>query len=61
MKITKQFRKSGNGDLRIPYNEEISSFPVFFGRVSCDKKSLEEIFGHIPEVFTIEIEEGLIK
>lgn len=34
--------------------------PVFVGRIACEKKTLEQMFGHVPEVFIMEIEEGII-
>lgn len=63
MKIVRQFRKKGDGDLKVTYHEDISKAatnPVFVGRIACEKKTLEQMFGHVPEVFIMEIEEGII-
>lgn len=61
MKFIKQFRKKGSGDLKVAYNEDTSrTSPVLVGRISCEKKALIELFGHIPECFIVEIEEGII-
>lgn len=57
MKIMRQFRRASSGDLKVAYNEEVPKGPVFIGRVSCEKKTLEQIFGHIPKCFIMEIEE----